>query len=81
MVGFNIAGSLLLFVMFYRQYKVLHAVFLSSVSITFIHYFVFKVCFSVPLPEKILKSVWFLGVVNGSLYGIVVGFLSGHDMA
>ena len=57
-VGFNIAGSLLLFVMFYRQYKLLHAILLS-VLITFVHYFVFKVCFSVPLPEKILSLFGF----------------------
>lgn len=57
-VGFNIAGSLLLFVMFYRQYKLLHAIFLS-VFITFVHYLVFKVCFSVPLPEKFLSLFGF----------------------
>ena len=57
-VGFNIAGSLLLFVMFYRQYKPLHAILLSIV-ITFAHYFVFKVCFSVPLPEKFLSLFGF----------------------
>lgn len=52
-VGFNIAGSLLLFVMFVRQYTLWQAIGLS-ISITFIHYFIFKVCFSVPLPEKLL---------------------------
>ena len=52
-VGFNIAGSLLLFVMFCRQYKPAHAIVLSLL-ITFAHYFIFKVCFSVPLPEKLL---------------------------
>lgn len=52
-VGFNIAGSLLLFVMFVRQYKLWQAILLS-IAITFIHYFLFKVCFSVPLPEKFL---------------------------
>jgi len=53
-VGFNIAGSLLLFVMFYRQYKLWHAILLA-IFITFVHYFVFKVCFSVPLPERLLS--------------------------
>ena len=57
-VGFNIAGSLLLFVMFYRQYKLVHAILLS-ILITFVHYFVFKVCFSVPLPEKFLSLFGF----------------------
>ena len=57
-VGFNVAGSLLLFVMFYRQYKALHAILLSLV-IAFVHYFIFKVCFSVPLPEKFLSLFGF----------------------
>lgn len=57
-VGFNIAGSLLLFVLFVRQYKVVPAIVLS-VFITFVNYFVFKVCFSVPLPEKFLSLFGF----------------------
>ena len=57
-VGFNIAGSLLLLVMFCRQYKLVHAILLS-LGITFVHYFVFKVCFSVPLPEKFLSLFGF----------------------
>ena len=57
-VGFNIAGSLLLFVMFVRQYKLWHAILLS-IGITYIHYFIFKVCFSVPLPEKIFNLFGF----------------------
>ena len=57
-VGFNIAGSLLLFLLFVRQYKVLPAILLS-VFITFVNYFVFKVCFSVPLPEKFLSLFGF----------------------
>lgn len=48
-VGFNIAGSLLMFVVFVRQYKLWQAIALS-ISITFICFFVFKVLFSVPLP-------------------------------
>lgn len=57
-VGFNIAGSLLLFVMFFRQYKAWHALLLSLL-ITFVHYLIFKVCFSVPLPEKFLSLFGF----------------------
>lgn len=48
-VGFNVAGSLLMFVVFIRQYKWWKAVLLSVV-ITYICFFVFKVLFSVPLP-------------------------------
>jgi putative tricarboxylic transport membrane protein len=59
-VGFNIAGSLLLFTMFVRQYKLWHAIALSIV-ITYVHYFIFKVCFSVPLPEKLFNLFGLLG--------------------
>jgi putative tricarboxylic transport membrane protein len=55
-VGFNIAGTLLLFVMFMRQYKLWQALFLSM-TITFLHYFIFKICFSVPLPETFLGLI------------------------
>jgi phosphotransferase system glucose/maltose/N-acetylglucosamine-specific IIC component len=48
-VGFTVAGSLLMFVVFIRQYKWWKAILLS-VIITFICFFVFKVLFSVPLP-------------------------------
>ncbi len=57
-VGFNLAGTLLLFVMFVRQYKLWQALLLSM-AITFAHYFVFKICFSVPLPEKFLGLIGF----------------------
>ena len=48
-VGFNIAGSLLLFVIFIRHYKLWKAIILSIV-ITFICFYIFKDFFSVPLP-------------------------------
>ncbi len=51
-------GTLLLFVMFVRQYKLWQALLLSM-AITFAHYFVFKICFSVPLPEKFLGLIGF----------------------
>jgi hypothetical protein len=57
-VGFNIAGSLLMFVVLVRQYRLWPAIVLS-IAITFIHYFIFKVCFSVPLPEKFLSLFGF----------------------
>lgn len=48
-VGFIIAGSILMFIMFARNYRLLPALALSG-GITLICYLVFKVCFSVPLP-------------------------------
>lgn len=48
-VGFCIAGSLLMFVVFIRNYKLWKAILLSVV-ITYICFYVFKVFFSVPLP-------------------------------
>jgi hypothetical protein len=54
--GFNIAGTILLFVMFVRQYKLWQALFLSA-GITFVHYFIFKICFSVPLPDNFLSLI------------------------
>ncbi|MEM1484429.1 tripartite tricarboxylate transporter TctB family protein [Oscillospiraceae bacterium PP1C4] len=52
-VGFNIAGSLLLFVVFVRQFKLWQAVALSVV-ITYICFFIFKICFTIPLPVNAL---------------------------
>jgi hypothetical protein len=48
-VGFRIAGSLLLFIVFVRHYRPWVAVALA-VGITMICYLIFRVCFSVPLP-------------------------------
>lgn len=48
-VGFNIAGTILLFLVFIKEYKWWKAILLSVV-ITFICFYVFKVFFSVPLP-------------------------------
>jgi hypothetical protein len=48
-VGFRIAGSLLLFIVFVRHYRPVSAVALA-VGITLVCYLIFKVCFSVPLP-------------------------------
>ncbi|MDR2613789.1 MAG: tripartite tricarboxylate transporter TctB family protein, partial [Candidatus Accumulibacter sp.] len=48
-VGFRVAGSLLLFIVFVRHYKPVSAVALS-IGITLICYLIFKVFFSVPLP-------------------------------
>jgi hypothetical protein len=48
-VGFIVAGSLLLFITFARHYRLMHSVALA-VGITLACYLVFKVCFSVPLP-------------------------------
>lgn len=48
-VGFIIAGSVLMFITFVRNYRLLPALALS-VGITLICYLIFKVCFSVPLP-------------------------------
>lgn len=48
-IGFILSGSLLMFIMFVRHYRLVHAVALS-VGITLLCYLVFKVCFSVPLP-------------------------------
>jgi hypothetical protein len=55
-VGFNIAGTVLMFVMFIRLYKLWKALILS-ISIAFINYFIFKICFSVPLPDKFLTLI------------------------
>ena len=57
-VGFNVAGSLLLFVMFVPQYRLGQAIALS-IGITAVHYVVFKVFFSVPLPDKLLSLIGF----------------------
>lgn len=48
-VGFIVAGSLLMFLAFVRNYELLPAITLS-IALTLICYFVFKICFSVPLP-------------------------------
>jgi hypothetical protein len=48
-LGFIIAGSLLLFITFVRHYRLIHAVALS-VGVTLVCYLIFKICFSVPLP-------------------------------
>lgn len=48
-VGFNIAGTLLMLTVFIRNYKPWVAILLSVV-ITFVCFFIFKVCFSIPLP-------------------------------
>jgi hypothetical protein len=47
-VGFIIASSLLLFILFVRHYKLWQAIALS-ISITLICYVIFQICFSVPL--------------------------------
>lgn len=52
-VGFCIAGSLLMFVVLIRNYKLWQAILLSVV-ITFICFYIFKVLFSVPLPVNSL---------------------------
>jgi hypothetical protein len=49
LVGFRVAGSLLLFIVFVRHYRPLPAVALS-IGITLVCYLIFKVLFSVPLP-------------------------------
>lgn len=51
-VGFNIAGSLLMFVVFFRNYKLWQSVLLS-VAITFICFYLFKVVFAIPLPVNV----------------------------
>ena len=48
-VGFIVAGSLLMFIMFVRHYLLWQAVALS-IGISSVCYVLFKVCFSVPLP-------------------------------
>lgn len=48
-VGFIVAGSALMFIMFVRHYRVWQAVLLS-LGISLACYILFKVCFSVPLP-------------------------------
>lgn len=48
-IGFLAAGSLLMFITFVRQYRLPHAIALSAI-ITGVCYFIFKICFLVPLP-------------------------------
>ena len=48
-VGFRVAGSLLLFIVFVRHYRPVLAVVLA-IGITLVCHLIFKVCFSVPLP-------------------------------
>ncbi len=48
-IGFLAAGFLLMFITFARQYRLLQTILLSA-TITGVCYFIFKVCFLVPLP-------------------------------
>jgi hypothetical protein len=48
-LGFNIAGTLLLFTVLFRHYKLWQAAVIS-VTITVICFMIFRFCFSVPLP-------------------------------
>ena len=58
LVGFNIAGTLLMLVVLTRQYRFWPALALAVV-VTGISYVIFKVCFSVPLPDRFLNLLGF----------------------
>ena len=48
-VGFFVAGTMLLLIMFVPHYKLWQTILLS-IGITLVCYVIFKICFSVPLP-------------------------------